>query len=233
MFFRIITSGKVSLPDELQEDLKSSWNEEKFSIFEIFSRISPYFNVDVSKEERILFRNLKDIVTKLVVVEPNDRMKLGAVHQRLAKLENLTDLMDTSNNNFCLLNPSLKFGDVSINSRTDEPTQQTHGQMDEIRTTRLLTEDKKAELTQRNTDLCVSISAMRLLSYELVEFLKNHVNFQDVEAFKKIENTIKSRHFLKPLITICCNVISPRSLNGLNHRHLDDQKTKQTQKICK
>ena len=239
--FKFITSTDVSLP--LQEDLTSCWNEETFSIFEIFSKISYHFNVDVSSEERHLFEYLKDIVTKLLMVEPHDRMKLEDVYKRLPYLETLTKIMVATNgNNFCLLNPSLNFGDISITTRTDDPTQQTHGRMDEIRTTRLFTEHNKPEFTQRNTYLCVPISAMRLLSYELVEFVKNHGNFGDDEALKELEYTVIAIHegiprtshqFLKQLITICCNVISPRSLNGLNHRHLDDQKTKQTQQIRK
>ena len=63
--------------------------------------------------------------------------------------------------------------------------------MDEIRTTRLFTfpttgADKK--LTQRLTNLCVSVTAMRLLSYTLVDFLKPYVDaktWEDQQSSKK------------------------------------------------
>ena len=143
---------------------------------------------------------------------------------------------------------------------TNENSQISYGLMNDIRSTRLFTlptTGYEKKLTQRDTNLCVSISAMRLLSYALVEFLEQQTTLlagtDDVLTILKerilnypqvldsseqepnrglIENETA---FIQELIVICCGVISPRSLNGLNHCYLDNefQKTAQEQNICK
>ena len=79
------------------------------------------------------------------------------------------------------------------------------------------------KLTQRNTNLCVSFTAPRLLSYALVNFLESYCNVNPI-AFEHLKNSILniSNVFIEELITICCAVISPRSLAGLNHCNVDD-----------
>ena len=43
-----------------------------------------------------------------------------------------------------------------------------------------------------------------------------------VEQDQNIQNDKDDPLFLLKLLTICCGVISPRSLNGLNHGNLDN-----------
>ena len=95
--------------------------------------------------------------------------------------------------------------------------------MNEIRSTELLaisTTGEARKLTQRLTNLCISTTAMRLLSYALVDFLQPHFtgNKTDLEASKKyiLEYTKeKSNFFIQKLVTSCYEEILPRSLNGL------------------
>ena len=133
-----------------------------------------------------------------------------------------------------MLNSFIQSDDPTL--RITETTQNSMGLMDEIRSTRLFTTGESSEddkkLTQRNTNLCVSVSAMRLLSYALVEFLEktftgDRKTLKDLtdKILKYSENPTqveREPRFIRKLVTICCGVISPRSLNGLNHGHLDD-----------
>ena len=229
-------------------------------MFEVYKKMASILNVPSSNDNQDLelFKRLKAIITKLVVVKPDDRMKLQAARDELEKLEKLTD-------NFILLNPFLQHHDDPTMTHTDETTQNSLRLMNEIRSTRLFTipttgEDKK--LTQRLTNLCVSVTAMRLVSYALVDFLeprfkgsskewedlkKTILKYPDnpekkTKEQREIDNLQeyasadgpdgnkilkevkkeKSHLFIQQLITICCGVISPRSLNGLNHCNLDD-----------
>ena len=98
--------------------------------------------------------------------------------------------------------------------------------MDKIRSTNLYTTSTTGtgkKLTQRNTKLCVSMTASRLLSYGLVDFLEPYCK-ENPTSFMLLKNSILniSNDFIEELITICCSVISPRSLTGLNHCKLDD-----------
>ena len=127
----------------------------------------------------------------------------------------------------------------------NEATKLTYGRMDQISSSKLFENQIKVlkKLTQGKTNLCVTFAAMRLLSYTTIEFIrnlfaKNAENF-DEKILNDLENNIlnfdlnntwfldeapeESSLFILQLITICCGVISPRSLNGLNHCNLDDK----------
>ena len=132
----------------------------------------------------------------------------------------------------------------------ETPTQITYGRQDDIRLSRILTnssiheEDYDSDattqnslrlmdylrttnflnLTQRNTNLCVAYAAMRLLSYSLIEFLNRSGIFKEKEqTLTEIAiEVLRDGQFFKQLLKICCFVISPRSLTGLNHAHLDE-----------
>ena len=237
-------------------------------MFDVYQKMASFFNVDLTFAELDLelFKKLKYMITRLVLVKPKDRMKLEEAKEKLKELE---DFMKTKKiKNFLLLNHFLQNDGDPTMTNTDETTQNSLRLMDEIRMTRLFTipttgADKK--LTQRLTNLCVSVTAMRLLSYTLVDFLKPYVDAKTWEDLKKTilkypdnpqsskksqeeqENANLELHevgknanipegysqglnkvkpksdvFIQKLITICCGVISPRSLNGLNHCKLDD-----------
>ena len=254
-------------------DIKSLFVNEN-PMFEVYKQMASIFNVNLEhvKFDLELFKKLKEIITKLVLVKPESRMKLEEARQKLKELDQFTTNEDGSKiNNFLLLDPFLQHDDDPTLLNTDETTQNSLRLMNEIRNTRLFTipttgEDKK--LTQRLTNLCVSVSAMRLLSYALVEFLEKKIYVsRDRKAWEEVKNRIlkypdnpesskktpeqreaaqmevfetgsssknpdgfnkslqpvkKEKFFIHELLTICCGVISPRSLNGLNHCHLDD-----------
>ena len=209
-----------------------------------------------------LFKTLEEIITQLVLVKPEERMYLQDARK---KLDELDKFAETKAIKFFLLSPFFQSQD-NPNER-DETTQilLNMGLINDITSSRLFTSptigDEK-KLTQRDTNLCVSFSAMRLLSYALVEFLERHftgdsdvlTNKKD-EILKYPENSGSSKtttdnrdgfhgdlnqvpkktHFIHKLIAICCGVISPRSLNGLNHCYLDNdfQTASQEQNIRK
>ena len=232
-------------------------------MFEVYRKLASLFNVDLTFAELDfeLFKKLKYMITELVLVEPEDRMKLEEAKNKLKELEDFTKTKSIRNflllNHFLLIHDdptltstdettqnSLRLMDEIRVTSTDETTQNSFRLMDEIRVTRLFTipttgADKK--LTQRLTNLCVSVTAMRLLSYTLVDFLKPYVDAKTWEDLKKTilkypdnpQSSKKSQEeqekvesksdvFIQKLITICCGVISPRSLNGLNYCNLDD-----------
>ena len=240
-------------------------------MFDVYQKMASFFNVDLTFAELDLelFKKLKYMITRLVLVKPKDRMKLEEAKEKLKELE---DFMKTKKiKNFLLLNHFLQNDGDPTMTNTDETTQNSLRLMNEIRSTRLFTipttgTDKK--LTQRLTNLCVAVTAMRLLSYALIDFLEPHCknNPKDWDELKKtilkfpdnpqsskksqeerdnanipvyVPGTSKdapdgypqglkpaqkekSNLFIQQLITICCGVISPRSLNGLNHCYLDD-----------
>ena len=102
--------------------------------------------------------------------------------------------------------------------------------MKEIRSTKhftMPTTGNAVKLIQRLTNLCVSMTAMRLLSYALVDFLQPYFtgNETDLEASKKYILKYpkeKSNLFIQKLVTSCCGDISPRSLTEFNQWNLDD-----------
>ena len=210
--------------------------------------------LSLAESDLELFNKLKYMITRLLLVKPGSRMKLEEAKLKLYELEDLTKTKNIRN--FLLLNPSLQIHDDPTMTNTDETTQNSLRLMDGIRMTRLFTIPTTGvdmKLTQRSTNLCVSITAMRLLSYTLVDFLKPYVDTKTWEDLKKtilkypdnpqsskksqeqenanlellLKNSVKGfkdkpGEFILKLITICCGVISPRSLNGLNHCNLDD-----------
>ena len=179
-----------------------------------------------------LFKLLKEIITQLLVVKPEKRMKLQDARDKLKELDQFTKTIDF---NYMLLNSFIPQSEDDPTLSNIDETNNAMILMNEIRSTRLFTipttgDDKK--LTQRLTNLCVSVSAMRLLSYALVEFLektftgdRKTLKYLTDKILKYSENPTqveREPRFIRKLITICCGVISPRSLNGLNHGHLDD-----------
>ena len=225
-------------------------------MFEVYKSLALHFNADLGDEQLdlVFFEKLKNIIIKLLYIQPEKRMKLKDARKQLNELSEFQ-------HHFLLL----KSFEPSKNDLTmtyvDETTQNSLRLMDEIRNTRLFTiqttgDDMK--LTQRSTNLCVSFTAMRMLSYALWEFLDQHsestkVQWKDLKmrilAYPEISNSrttqerhiqethssldkptlrtikktiLESKSFINNLILICCAVISPRSLNGLNHCHLDD-----------
>ena len=154
------------------------------------------------------------------------------------------DELDEFSHNFLLLNPLLQYEDDPIMINTDQTTQNSLRLMNEIRnanfirseicfalmdgvtTTNLYTTSTMGygkKLTQRNTNLCVSITAPLLLSYALVDFLEPYCK-GNLTSFERLKHSILNipNDFIKEFITMCCSVISPRSLTGLNHCKLDD-----------
>ena len=253
-------------------------------MFEVYKTFADIFKVPFEDTQYglKLFKILKEIITRLVVVKPEKRMKLQDAREKLEELDQFAKMGDF---NYLLLSSFIPVQTVNDPTMTvitttdetttdettqDETTQNSLGLMDEIRSTRLFTTGESSEddkkLTQRNTNLCVSVSAMRLLSYALVEFLEktftgDRKNLKDLtdKILKYSENPQFSKMtpeekevaklpvlepgkssnappgfykgltpvkreptFIRKLVTICCGVISPRSLNGLNHGHLDD-----------
>ena len=239
------------------------------------------WNVSCTNEDTDFFAQIKEIITDLVQVEPNKRMKLEVVKEKLELLKN-----DYSTKfNFILLdnflNEKTHDKDDIFQTNTEENSQTSHRLMDDIRKTRLFTiptTGNEMKLTQRLTNLCVSVAAMRLLSFALIEFLKQQPNNceakiaeleklilrypihikspkkskpdqtddkrdeEDHENYLNAQGPTGSQpakdddtYFIVQLITICCGVISPRSLNGLNHCNIDDeyQVAGQEQKIGK
>ena len=196
-----------------------------------------------------LFKTLEKIITQLVLAKPEKRMKLQDARKKLDELDKFAEIKAIK---FFLFSPFFQSQDDS--NATDETTQNDMGLMNDITSSRLFTSptigDEK-KLTQRDTNLCVSFSAMRLLSYALVEFLGKHFT-DDRKALKELTDKIlkypenpmsskkrnvlrKETSFIHKLIAICCGVISPRSLNGLNHCYLDNdfQTAAQEQNISK
>ena len=263
LYFRYIESRRKKNYFNAKIDYKDLFSKDH-PMFEVYKTMASVFDARVSNvnQDLEIFTRLKAIITRLVAVKPEERMRLVDAKEKLEDLEIFT--------HFLLLDPFLQQDiDDPTMTHTDETTQNSLRLMNEIRSTRLFTipttgEDKK--LTQRLTNLCVSVTAMRLLSYALVDFLepycknnravwdelkkkilkypdnpekKSQKEREDANAPEFVASTSadapegyqkglkpakkeKSNLFIQQLITICCGVISPRSLNGLNHCHLDD-----------
>ena len=209
------------------------YNDNEFSMFLLLRHILYSHNNDLNNEDFEfdwqLFCQLKDIITELVIFKPESRMKLEDALQKLQKLEELKNSKRFEKiNGFTLLDPSLQavLHDDPTMAVESTPTQNTYPLADIVRDTRIFTSSSKENqmhFTQRNTNLCVSFAAMKLLCFALIEFIERHNN-DDKKSLTKLVKFISEDHkFIAELLTICCNVISPRSLIGLNHCHLDDQ----------
>ena len=84
--------------------------------------------------------------------------------------------------------------DDPIMVNTDESTQASLRLMDEIRKSRLFTMPTTGDfmkLTQRDTNLCVAIAAMRLLCFTLDAFLRDSNIFRQDVNKQKIESILK------------------------------------------
>ena len=216
----------------------------------------------VHHRRRLTFKSykLEKIITNLVEVKPECRMKLEDAR---IELEDLNNELSNTNKKFTLLDPSLQILNDDVEPTGNEtPTQISYGRQDDIRLSRMLMNsfiheedfslpdasfgsttqnslrlmDEMNEmrinnvlnLTQQNTNLCVAYAAMRLLSYSLIEFLNRSGIFdpeypEKERTLTEITNfVLRDGQFFKQLLQICCFVISPRSLTGLNHAHLDE-----------
>ena len=238
-------------------------------MFEVYKTMAGIFNAPLkdAQFDLNLFKILKEIITQLVVVKPENRMKLQDARKKLEELDQFTKIKDF---NYLLLKSFTQNEDDPTLTNTDETTQNSLRLMNEIRSTRLFTIPTTGDVKKLTQRLWVwqwvAVSAMRLLSYALVEFLEVHFtgdrkklkeltdqilkypenpesskktpeereaarepvyeagsSSNAPDGFKQSLNPVKKEpYFIHKLITICCGVISPRSLNGLNHCHLDD-----------
>ena len=197
----------------------------------------------------VIFNEIcKLISSQLVKVKPEERMTLKDARKALDELETFTDdfLLLTPLQSSVLWDDMVEMDGIAntrlftipttsgfkspwamTRSLEDNETPQTYFvQMDGITSTNLYTTstmENGKKLTQRRTNLCVSITAMRLLSYALVYFLRRHRNSNSTAREDLDQSILKYPNpFIDKLITICCGVISPRSLNGLNRCKLDD-----------
>lgn len=209
---------------------------KQISIFEIYKHMAAIFEINLVEEnlDFEFYRKLKFMVEELVLVKPESRMKLDDARNKLNELEKF------GINDFLLLESFLQKNDPTmLNIQQSSQTLSTAAS--ELFT--IETDDSEQRITQRISKLCVSISAMRLLSYALVSFLEMHLDkknkFQNFEEIilkypKSAEIYENNPSFIQQLITICCGVISPRSLNGLNFDRYDVfQITAQEQNIRK
>ena len=184
----------------------------------------------------VFFRELKTIIVKLLSINPGSRMKLKDAALKLYELKmNFVGFQDLHMEYaFPLTNASLRafLHDQTTETRKETSTEKTYGRMKRIDTKRIFqTSEKEDEfnLIQRDTQLCVPISAMKLLIFALVEFIEQ--NLRGLTDLGKLTETIlKDRHFFQQLLTLCCFVVSPRSVNGLNHGYFDDGFQSATQK---
>ena len=78
-------------------------------------------------------------------------------------------------------------------ANTDESTQASLRLMDQIRTSRLFTmptTGDEMKLMQRNTNLCVSIAAMRLICFAFIVFLEKNIRQDKRSELKKLCGSI-------------------------------------------
>ena len=212
------------------------------------------------------FNLLNEIITQLVVVKPENRMKLEDAR---FKLEELHQVTKSTGYNFLLLNAFLQDENDPVLQNIDENSLNSLMFLNEIRSTSyfsFLTTEEDKNLGQRLAYLIDSVTAMRLLSYALVEFLENHFTgdnkalkeltykilkypaipespkytpeerealktpeferstSNNPDGFNKGLNPVKREpFFIHKLLTICCGVISPRSLNENNNNLAPDR----------
>ena len=92
-------------------------------------------------------------------------------------------------------------------ANTDESTQASLRLMDQIRNSRLFTmptTGDEMKLTQRNTNLCVSIAAMRLICFAFIVFLEKNIKQNkrskleslcgDIIRFPKVQDSKKKEN---------------------------------------
>ena len=90
--------------------------------------------------------------------------------------------------------------DDPIMTNTDETTQESLRLMDQIRNSKLFTIPTVGDilrLTQRNTNLCVAIAAMRLLCFALISFLGENIKS---DQLKELKTTLREKIISFPKI---------------------------------
>ena len=217
---------KDSLNEEkfhkLEKFLDNQFSKEK-SVYGVYQKLATSFDVNINcnESDSQLFKKLKNIIINLVKVKPVERMMLKDVRKELEQLKIWTKNVEMEkslllNSFLCLECPANEY----------EPSQYSFGLMSEARTSQIITatfEDDDYHLTQRDTNLCVSFSAVILLSYALVDFFGESRIFEHEKQLQNLgKRTVENPKFIKQLLDVCCGVISPRSLNGLNHSRLDN-----------
>ena len=113
-------------------------------MFEVYKKMAIYCKVQSRDLDLKLFIKLKDIIKKLVVVKPEQRMTLENAREKLNELDKFT-------HNFLFLNPLVQNNDDPFNA-TDETSQNSYGLMDEVRSKQLFTistTGNEKKLTQR------------------------------------------------------------------------------------
>ena len=195
------------------------------STYSVYKELAIIFNVSLNPNELDckFFKILKNTITKLVKVKPEERLKLDDVKNNLEQLEQFT--ITSQMRKFLLLNVFLRFeGDSNIYKYN---TKNSFGFMSGARMSQMITNihvrfsKDDYQLTQRDTNLCGSFATMLLLSYSLLDFFKQIQFFEEEKKYDELERIVKDPEFLNQLINVCCGVISPRSFNGLNHGRLD------------
>ena len=193
----------------------------------MYKTISEDFLVDVLDIE--FFEKLKDIIKQLVKVNPKDRMNLSDAREKILELEGIANQKKTQFENFLKLDQymqkqKMENGNFIPIARTEKPTQISYGLMHALKS-EILTMSSTGlhrKLTQRNTNLCASFSAVLLLYDALNNYLKGK-NVSEKIEIDKWEDGKETPLFISQAITIVCFVISPRSLNGLNNCHRDEK----------
>ena len=219
-------------------------DEDKFSMFKLCQQIGNVLNLKFNNVwDSEIFKRLRCIISQLVLVKPEDRLKLKDASKKLEELDNF--ISTNGINDFVLLESFFRKDDPQMqNTQHSSQTLTSSINADEFFTldedpggklNLNLPDDEKLyycttdtgqeRITQKNTNLCVPISAMRLLSFAILSFLQNHLNHHTLEDIKKIIlNFPKKRKFknvalikdapkesfIQKLVTICCGVISPR-----------------------
>ena len=215
--FRYVESK--NLAELTQEQFTNvCYHKNEFSMFLLLRHILKSHKSDLEVNWKV-FLELKVIISGLAYFKPEGRMKLENAGKKLEELKKY------GLNKFTLLDPILQTVMHDDLSETT-PTNKTYALGDLIGSSQLFTlstAEDELHLTQRNTRLCVSFAAMKLLCFALIEFLEQPCNFnENKQALEDSVDKVSKDDFMQQLLSICCNVISPRPLNGLNYGHFDD-----------
>ena len=137
-YFRYIESKKNKGLIQIDETEIKRWMSNENPMFEVYKTIADIFKVPLkdAQYDLKLFKILKEIITQLLVVKPEKRMKLQDARE---KLEELDQFAKTKDFNYLLLNSFIQTENDPTMTNTDETTQNSLGLMDEIRSTRLFT----------------------------------------------------------------------------------------------
>ena len=208
--------------------LNTCFNEETFSLYEVYKAISAHFTMDVLDIE--FFEQLKDIIKQLVRVNPLDRMELIVAKTKIMELAATATAKKNQFEKLLKLDQIIQTqnieNEISIPTiRTEKPTQISYGLMHALKSEVLMTISSTGsyrKLTQRNTRLCASFSAVLLL-YDALNHFFEESNIDEKIEIDQWEVDNKTPSFIAQAVTIVCFVISPRSLNGLNNCHRDDK----------